>query len=189
MNRRIIEIIEKYYPPGSMGYNIYLPHCQAVTELALKIAWHHPELQANVEVVEFGGMLHDVGILYTDAHEIGCFGDLPYIAHGYIGRELLEQEGLPIIAPVCERHIGVGISLADIEKYKLPLPKRDMTPQTIEEKIICYADKFYSKSASNLLLPKPFHKVKKSISKYGEDKWNVFEGMVQMFGIDLIYSQ
>ena len=35
-----------------------------------------------IEVVEFGGMLHDIGILYTDAPEIGCFGDLPYIAHG-----------------------------------------------------------------------------------------------------------
>ena len=64
-----------------------------------------------------------------------------------------------------------------------------MTPQTIEEKIICYADKFYSKSASNLLLPKPLNKVKKSISKYGEDKWIVFEGMMEMFGIDLIYSR
>jgi uncharacterized protein len=189
MNRRIIEIIEKYYPPGSMGYDIYLPHCQAVTELALRIARMHPQLHADIEVVEFGGMLHDIGILYTDATEIGCFGDLPYIAHGFIGRELLEKEGLPVIAPVCERHIGVGISVDDIEKYDLPLPRRDMTPQTIEEKIICYADKFYSKSASNLLLPKPMDKVKKSISKYGEEKWKIFEEMMKMFGIDLIYSR
>ena len=148
----------------------------------------HPQLHADNEVVEFGGMLHDIGILYTDAPEIGCFGDLPYIAHGYIGRELLEKEGLPMIAPICERHIGVGISTEDIEKRHLPLPKRDMTPQSIEEKIICYADKFYSKSASNLLLPKPLDKVKKSISKFGEDKWKVFEGMMELFGTDFIYS-
>jgi uncharacterized protein len=172
-----------------MGYSIYLPHCQAVTELALRIARMHPQFRADEEVIEFGGMLHDAGILYTDAPEIGCFGDLPYIAHGYIGRKLLEKEGLPLIAPVCERHIGVGITLEDIEMHNLPLPKRDMTPQTIEEKIICYADKFYSKSASNLLLPKPLDKVKKSISKYGEDKWIVFEGMMEMFGTDFIYSR
>jgi uncharacterized protein len=188
MNKQITEIIEKYYPPGSMGYNIYLPHCQAVTELAIRIARLLPDLQANVEVVEFGGMLHDIGIFYTDAPKIGCFGDLPYIAHGYIGRELLEKEGLPMIAPVCERHIGLGISIEEIERNNLPLPKRDMTPRSIEEKIICYADKFYSKSASNLLLPKPLDKVKKSISKYGEDKWKVFEGMMETFGTDLIYS-
>lgn len=189
MNKQIIEIIEKYYPPGSMGYEIYLPHCKAVTELALRIAWNHPQLNVDEEVVEFGGMLHDIGILYTDAPEIGCFGDLRYIAHGYIGREMLEMEGLPMIAPICERHIGVGISLKDIEKHNLPLPKRDMTPQTIEEKIICFADKFFSKSASNLYQPKPIDKVKKSICKYGEEKWKVFEEMMELFGIDLIYSR
>jgi len=187
MNKRIPEIIEKYYTPGSLSYNIYLLHCEAVTKLALKIARSHPQLYADEEWIEFGGMLHDIGIFYTNAPEIGCNGDLPYIAHGYKGRELLEKEGLPLIAPVCERHIGLGISLEDIEKRHLPLPKRDMTPLTIEEQIICYADKFFSKSARSLLLPKPLDKVKKSISKYGEDKWKLFEGMMGKFGTDLIY--
>lgn len=189
MNPRILEIIEKYYPPESLANSIYMPHCQAVTELALKICRKNPQLNADEEVIEFGGMLHDVGIFYTYSPEIGCFGNLPYIAHGYKGRELLEKEGLSIIALICERHIGVGISLEDIEKYNLPLPKREMTPQSIEEKIICYADKFYSKSTKNLIIPKPLDKVKKSISKYGSDKWNVFEGMMEMFGTDFIYSR
>ena len=189
MNQRIIEIIEKYYPPGSIGYKIYLRHCTAVTELALKIARAQPQLKADEEVIEFGGMLHDIGIFFTNAPEISCFGELPYLAHGYMGRELLEKEGLSHIAPVCERHIGVGISLEDIKNYNLPVPLRDMTPQTIEEKIICYADKFYSKSADNLLLPKPLKKVKKSVSKYGEDKWRIFEGMIVLFGTDFIYSR
>jgi uncharacterized protein len=188
MNKRIIEIIDKYYPPGSIRHAIYLPHCQAVTELALKIARKHPELQADEKIIEFSGMLHDIGIFYTDAPEIGCYGDLPYIVHGYKGRELLEKENLPLIAPVCERHIGVGITIEDIKTRKLPLPLRDMTPQIIEEKIICYADKFFSKSADNLLLPKPMHKVKKSISKYGEDKWKIFEKMMEMFGTDYFAS-
>lgn len=188
MNARIFEIIEKYYRPDSVGYNIYLSHSLVVTKLALRIARIHPQFHANEEVIEFGGMLHDVGILFTDAPQIGCFGDLPYIAHGYKGRELLEKEGLPLIAPICERHIGVGISVADIESHNLPLPKREMMPKSIEEKIICYADKFYSKSTKNLFLPKPMHKVQKSISKYGEDKWKLFEGMMELFGTDYIYS-
>ena len=74
------------------------------------------------------------------------------------------------------------------KKHNLSLPKRDMTPQTIEEKIICYADKFFSKSTDNLLLPKPLKKVKKSVNKYGEDKWKVFEEMKEMFGTDLVYK-
>jgi uncharacterized protein len=189
MNAQILEIIEKYYSPGTLGYSIYLPHSQVVTNLALRIARIYPELYADEEIIELGGMLHDVGILYTNAPEIGCFGDLPYIAHGYKGRELLEKEGLSNIAPVCERHIGVGISVEDIINHDLPLPIREMTPQTIEEIIICYADKFYSKSAKNLLIPKPLDKVKRSISKYGADKWKVFEGMMERFGTDYIYSR
>jgi uncharacterized protein len=188
MDRRIYNIIEKFYPAGSAVHKIYLDHGTAVTELSKKIAWLHPELGADLEVIEYCGMLHDIGILFTDAPEILCFGDLPYLAHGYKGRELLENENLPQIAPVCERHIGVGITLEDIIKHNLPLPQRDMTPQTIEEKIVCYADKFYSKSANKLLLPKPFEKVKKSVSKYGPDKWKVFEEMMHLFGTEMIYS-
>jgi uncharacterized protein len=188
MNNRINEIIEKHFPPGSLSHRIYVPHCRAVTELALKIARKHPELQADEEILTYGGMLHDIGICFTDAPEIGCFGDLPYLAHGYMGRDLLEKEGLPQIAPVCERHIGVGITISDIRQNNLPLPLRDMTPQTIEEKIICYADKFYSKSASNLLTPKSLKKVHKSIRKYGESKWEVFEGMMELFGTDQVYQ-
>ena len=187
MNRQIFQIIEKYYPPGSLSHRIYIPHCKAVTDTAIKIARHHPELHADEEILAYGGMLHDIGICFTDAPDIGCFGRLPYLAHGYKGRELLEKAGLPHIAPVCERHIGVGITIEDIKKNNLPVPLRDMSPQTIEEKIICYADKFFSKSANNLYLPKPIDKVKKSIRKYGEDKWEIFEVMMQLFGTDSVY--
>ena len=154
----------------------------------MKIARAHPELQADEEILTYGGMLHDIGIKFTDAPEIGCFGDLPYLAHGYKGRELLEKEGLKEIAAVCERHIGVGLTIDDIKKNNLPIPVRDMTPQTVEEKIICFADKFYSKSSRNLLLPKPLDKVKKSIRKYGDEKWDVFERMIDQFGVELVYQ-
>jgi uncharacterized protein len=188
VNKEILAIIEKHYPPGSLANRIYIPHCQAVTELALKIARNHPELNADKEVLIYSGMLHDIGICFTDAPDIGCYGSLPYIAHGYKGRALLEKAGLSKIAPVCERHIGVGITVEDIKKNNLAIPQREMTPQTIEEKIICYADKFFSKSARNLLQPKPIDKVKKSIRKYGEEKWEVFEGMMELFGTDQVYS-
>lgn len=188
MTNELLALIEKYYPKGSLANRIYLPHCQAVTELALKIARAHPELNADEQILSYGGMLHDIGICFTDAPDIGCYGRLPYLAHGYKGRELLEKAGLLNIAPICERHIGVGITLTDIKTNNLPIPLRDMTPQTIEEKIICYADKFFSKSANNLSLPKPLHKVQKSIRKYGEEKWNVFEEMLKLFGTDQVYN-
>lgn len=182
MEKEIDRIIEKYYPKGSMAYRIYYGHCLAVTQLSLRIALARPHLGAERKILEYGGMLHDIGIFLTSAPEIGCFGSLPYITHGYKGRELLEIEGLANIAPVCERHIGVGITLDDILQNDLPLPHRDMTPQTIEERIICYADKFYSKSSRDLSDIKSMEKVRRSVSKYGEDKWIRFVEMDLLFG-------
>jgi uncharacterized protein len=178
------DIIDKYYKPGSLAHSIYLPHCRAVTDYALRIARAHPELVADEEILEYGGMLHDIGIFLTDAPEIGCFGELPYIAHGYKGREILEKEGLPQIAPVCERHIGVGISLKEILEREMPLPHRDMLPVTVEEKIICYADKFFSKSAKDLSRPKPLEKIRKGLSKHGPEKWEKFREMMLLFGFE-----
>jgi uncharacterized protein len=182
------DIIIKYYPPGSLRHKIYVPHCRAVADLAIRIAKAHPEWGIDLEKLEATAMLHDIGIFLTDAPDIGCFGDLPYLAHGYKGRELLEKEGFQDIAPVCERHIGVGLTINDIIRNNLPLPKREMMPVTLEEKIVCFADKFFSKSKKNLAEPKPMEKVKKNISKYGPEKWKIFEGMIEMFGLEMVYS-
>jgi uncharacterized protein len=183
MDKFLTDLIEKYYPRQSLSYHIYYTHCRAVTDLALRIAKAKPDLAIDLDYIEYAGMLHDIGIYLTNAPEIECYGELPYIMHGFKGRELLEKAGLADIAPVCERHIGVGISIGDIVNNKLPLPHRDMTPQTTGEKLICYADKFYSKSAKDLLKPKSMEKIHKSIIKYGEDKWAQFLLMQDMFGL------
>ncbi|MDI6797914.1 MAG: phosphohydrolase, partial [Desulfatibacillaceae bacterium] len=93
--------------------------------------------------------LHDVGIGKTWLPQIGCMGKEPYIRHGVIGHEMLADLGLVEHALVCERHVGVGISCKDIAEGRLPLPMRDMTPQTLEERIVAYADKFYSKTSNS----------------------------------------
>ena len=36
--------------------------------------------------------------------------------------KMLDSEGLPQHALVCERHIGVGLTMEDIRLQKLPLP-------------------------------------------------------------------
>jgi uncharacterized protein len=188
MDRLIFTIIEKYYLKDSPAYRIFTSHGEAVTRLALKLARTNKSLRADLQYLEYAGMLHDIGIFMTDAPEIECYGTFPYLAHGYLGRELMEKEGLVNIAPVCERHIGVGISLIDIQTHKLPLPMREMTPQSVEEKLICYADKFYSKSAVDLFKPKTIRQVHKAISKYGTDKWNTFEKMITLFGLECVYG-
>lgn len=142
-----LEIIEKHYPPGSDVHRILVDHSQKVADKALEIAHGLPHLNPDLDFIEKAAMLHDIGICLTKSKAIGCKGKLPYICHGCLGRELLDREGLdPAFGRVAERHTGAGISLTNIIKHDLPLPKRDMVPVTIEEKIICCADKFFSKS-------------------------------------------
>lgn len=181
-------LIDKYYPAGSPAREIYLIHARAVSALALKISEARPFLDANPKTLALSGMLHDIGILHTDAPNIGCFGDLPYLAHGYKGREMLESEGLHLIAPVCERHIGVGIHEEEIRLNHLPVPMRDMIPQTIEEKIVCYADKFFSKSSKFPDQPKSLEELLAGLGRFGQDKVLRFEAFIQMFGLEEVYS-
>ena len=180
-------IIDKYYPPGHPARNYYLIHAKAVTRTALEIARHNPGLGADEKILEQMALLHDIGIYLTHAPEIGCFGTHPYIMHGFLGREILEKEGLGDVAPVCERHVGVGLTKEDILSQGLPLPHRDMIPLTIEERMVCYADKFYSKSSPEPERPKTLVKIEKSIRKYGEDKYERFLEMVTAFGVEYIY--
>jgi uncharacterized protein len=182
------KIILKYYPKDTKRYHYYYTHCKTVTELALKVAQLNPQYNADLDYIETASMLHDIGIFLTHAPAIGCYGKEPYLKHGFMGRELLEKEGLPEIAPICERHIGTGITLEEIELRSLPFPKRDMTPQTIEEKIICYADKFYSKSAEDLTMPKPIEKIRRKLLKHGYEKMARFDAFVEMFGSEYVYE-
>ena len=140
------ELIDKYYAGQPGLERILLLHSQAVARKALDIAAAHPEWQMDTAFLREAAMLHDIGIIYTDAPGIECYGTEPYICHGVLGAELLRREGLPRHARVAERHTGTGLTRQAIEAQHLPLPDCDFTPETLEEKLICYADKFFSKT-------------------------------------------
>lgn len=177
-------LIKKYFTVGSTAYQYYFTHCVMVTELALKIARSRNDLDISIDVIIAGSMLHDIGIIKTNAPEIGCYGAYPYIAHTYLGREMLEENGFADIAPVCERHMGTGLSKEDIINHNLPLPHRDMIPITLEEKLICYADKFYSKSEKHLTVPRTVEEIRKKVMKYGNDKLGKFDALAALFAIE-----
>ncbi|MBS2097165.1 HD domain-containing protein [Carboxylicivirga linearis] len=174
------EIIDKYYQPGSPLWTVLVEHSMAVTKMALSIAQNHPELKTDIQFIKEASMLHDIGIFYTNAPDLHCVGDKPYICHGYMGRELLKKEGYTLHALVCERHTGTGLSVEDIKSQNLPLPLRDMRPQSIEEQIICFADKFFSKSG-NLMQPKSVEKIRKSMAKHGQKQVDQFDRWCEQF--------
>ncbi|MBP5523969.1 MAG: phosphohydrolase, partial [Bacteroidaceae bacterium] len=139
----------------------------------------HPELGADRQFVEEAAMIHDLGIFLCNAPGIYCFGNEPYIKHGILGAELLRKEGFPRHARVCERHTGAGITREDIEKQGLPLPPQDFLPETIEEKIICYADKFFSKT--KLEREKTVEEACRSLLKFGNDGTERFLSWTKIF--------
>ena len=174
-------MIEKYYEPGSNAFRFLLRHSELVAEKALQVARRVRELSPDMVFIEEAAMLHDIGIFMTNAPKIGCYGHHPYISHGFLGRELLESEGLLRHALVCERHVGVGLTAGDIKRSSFPLPVRDMTPLTLEEKIICFADKFYTKREDCLTQEKTVGEVRDSIAGFGGDKLRLFDEWVSFF--------
>ena len=172
-------IINKYYPEDDELRHILLVHSRAVADKALAIADRHPELSLDRQFIEEAAMLHDIGIVRCNAPGIQCFGTEPYICHGRIGAEMLRAEGFPRHARVCERHTGAGITRRQIIAQKLPLPQQDFLPETMEEKVICYADKFFSKS--HLDEEKTVEQAIASLSKFGEEGVARFREWVKMF--------
>lgn len=180
-----VEILSDFYDTGSMTYKLLLNHGRQVAEKALQAATRVPHLKPDTAFIREAAMLHDIGIYMTNTPLLGCTGEHPYVCHGYLGRQLLEQRGFLMHALVCERHVGAGISVVDIERQGLPLPLRDMRPVTIEEQIICYADKFFSKNPQTCDREYPLEEILKGLKKFGPDKADRFQQWMNMF--DRIY--
>ena len=176
-----VDIINKYYKSNSRAYKILIQHGKQVARKALDAAKKVPQLNPDIDFIKEAAMLHDIGMFLTNATELGCKGKNPYICHGYLGREILEKIGFPRHALVCERHVGVGITIEDINKYALPLPKRDMLPVSIEEQIICFADKFFSKNRESLKKEKSVEDIKQYLKPYGLEKVKRFQSWVDLF--------
>lgn len=175
----VIQILERYLGSNELLFKTVLQHSIHVRDRALFLAHQHPEMNLDVLFIEQAAMLHDIGVFLTDAPTIYCFGTLPYICHGYLGREILEKEGLPQHALVCERHTGTGLYLSEIVLKQLPLPHRDLIPISLEEQLICFADKFFSKSQPNTCFTT--QDVRQKLVKYGPEGVLRFENWCKMF--------
>lgn len=108
-----------------------IKHCKTVAELAVKIAKVCEErgLYVNLQLVEIGALLHDIGRSKTHS-----------VHHAVVGAEIARSLSLPEpVISIVKRHVGGGITTR--EAKKLGWPKDVYIPQTLEEKIVSYADK------------------------------------------------
>jgi uncharacterized protein len=108
-----------------------IKHCEAVARLAVRIAKRCLKngVNVNIQLIRIGALLHDIGRSKT--HKVH---------HAVIGAEIAKTLDLPKpIISIIERHVGGGIS--SDEAAKLGWPSGKYMPETLEEKIVSYADK------------------------------------------------
>jgi len=160
-----LDIIHKYYPEDNELRRLLIRHSRDVADKALRIVDTHPELHLDRDFVEAGALFHDIGIYQTDAPGIHCHGIRPYLEHGRIGGEIMRKEGYEALARVCERHTGTGLP--------------GLEPETMEEIVICYADKFYSKSHPERV--RTVEQTAQSLRKFGEEGVKKFLNWSKMF--------
>ena len=172
-------IIDKYYQADNKLRWILITHSTLVMKRAVSICDAHPELKMDRQFIIEAAMLHDIGIFRCNAPGIECFGTEPYICHGLIGGKIMRAEGYPRHARVCERHTGAGLTKNEIISQNLPLPHQDFLPETLEEKLICYADKFYSKSHPTA--EKTYEQAERSLAKFGKEGLERFHEWHELF--------
>ncbi len=167
--------------PSRPVFRIFLNHSLLVAAKAMQGANKVKHLNPDLQFILEASMFHDIGIIRTFAPDIDCFGRADYIEHGVLGAEILRKNGMEKLARVSETHIGVGITKDDIKKSNLPLPLKDYLPVSLEEKIIAWADKFYSKNLVNKGQQKSLDEILSEIEKYDKKKTAIFLEWNEMF--------
>lgn len=123
---KAIRLLEKSSCPSNV-----IQHCKTVAKFAVKMAkiLQKKGFRVDIELVETGALLHDIGRSKTHT-----------VDHAIVGAKIAESAGMPeAVSKIIERHIGGGIP--QDEAVKLGWPEKNYLPETLEEKIVAYADK------------------------------------------------
>ncbi len=165
----------KKYSSSQKDFEVVANHSLAVLEKALNIIRKKKLYQIDLDLVIAGCLLHDIGAFEFMRNFHLKQND--YIKHGIIGGTILRKEKLNKIALIAERHIGAGISKEEIIENNFPLPKRNFLPITLEQKLVCYADKFHSKSGKKDNL----ESIRKEMKGYGKEVFRRFIKLEKIF--------
>lgn len=184
-------------------------HSADVRDKALDIARRindtHGPATVDIPLLIGGAMAHDVGVVMCDAPGILCRGTAPYLLHGALGGWMLRRAGYPLLARFAERHTGTGLTLDQVAdaldeweaRTSLPADRdaiaairattleanADFIPETVEERIVCYADKFFSKSHPERRISAAT--AAKKQRRWGDDSYQRFARWAEEFGEQL----
>jgi len=176
-----IRALHAEHAPTREAFDLVYTHCRIVCDLAERVIGANPSLQLlDVDLVRAGCLLHDIGV-YRLFDGAGRLDHTQYVRHGVLGHELLAEAGMPeVLCRFCSCHTGVGITEHDVRTQSLPIPPEDYLPDTLEEEVVMYADKFHSKADPPVFLTAGAYTRK--VGKFGPDKPVLFQQMVDRFG-------
>jgi len=144
-NVKRIEAVHRRYAQNDVVFDLVYQHCQIVSEIAL---WCVKEksLDVNQDILQASCLLHDIGTYALfDAKGLGG-NEHNYKQHAIIGAALATEEGFdPRIAGAIRTHVLLGLTKKEIVEAGFGMPQKDYLPNTIEARLLCYADRFHSK--------------------------------------------
>lgn len=170
-----LSIIHTHFKDIPAAYGMYLIHVTLVTKKALSVGARLGCGANTLRFIEEAAMLHDIGCCRVHFPEFQIYESLPYLCHMTEGYTILTQEGFPLHARVASTHTGVGITAREVKEHNLPLKEQDYVPETLEERIISYADLFYSKSPKTLFVEKTPKQIRSGLEKFGQEKVHIFD--------------
>ncbi len=173
-----ITALHKRLAKSEKAFEIVFTHCQIVWEVARQLI-ERRKLSVDADFIRAGCFVHDIGA-YSFISPEGVFDGPNYIKHGVTGYDILKSAGFPEeLCRIAERHTGTGITMSQIQERGLPLPMKDYMAETLEEKLIMYADKFHSKT------PKfnTAQSYRAYLGRFGEESVRRFDELVEMFGV------
>ncbi len=145
-------------------------HCKAVRKIAVRIA---KRTHADIQLVEAGALLHDIGRSRTQG-----------IMHGVEGAKIATELGLSkTLVNIIERHLGAGIPKE--EAGALGLPMKDYIPTTLEEKIVAHADNLIDNDRIHPIEKEVEKALKKGQTKHAERLMNLHKELSDLSGINL----
>ena len=153
----VLELLKKLEVPYSVRR-----HSLQVADIAIDIANKIKRAKVDKKLVEIGALLHDVGRSSTHG-----------FSHAFMGGKILRERGFPEeLARICERHILGGLDKEDAKS--VGLPEKDFYPVTLEEKIVCLADKLTVRSrhvpANESIIKSVNERFQIWFNKYGKSK-------------------
>ncbi|CAO5186019.1 HD domain-containing protein [Frankia sp. AiPs1] len=175
------ERLHRRHAPTAAAFTEVHTHCRIVWDLAASLLSAGAAPGADVTLVRTGALLHDIGV-YRLYDACGQLDHAQYLRHGILGHDLLAGEGLPArICRFASCHTGVGLTRAEIEAGGLPIPPADYLAETVEERLVMYADKFHSKSRPGSFLTAAAYRA--SLRRFGADKVDLFDALGAEFGV------